>query len=346
MTDVDAQRATAIDLFAGCGGATTGLMQAGFVVLAAVENDPTAAATLRENYPGVNVIEQDIRSVNANDLRRRMLLEAGGLTLLKACPPCQGYSSRGTADPTDERNELVNEVWRFVQSFRPRSVLLENVPGLGRDERLGKLERQLRGAGYRPRRIVLDAARCGVPQRRRRLIVAAVRSPSSIPKAPEDWLDLSEPAPASAVFAIAAAIDDDPLARHRRSGPSVQARIEAVPPGGSRSDLPEPLQLECHKRLAALGRVVATESYGRIDPGLPAPTMTTKCTTPSSGRFIHPIENRGITLREAALFQGFPLTYRFKGGHDAIERQIGNAIPVGMARALGTGLMRQIDGHE
>lgn len=73
--------------------------------------------------------------------------------------------------------------------------------------------------------------------------------------------------------------------------------------------------------------------------------MTTKCTTPSSGRFIHPIENRGITLREAALFQGFPPTYRFKGGHDAIERQIGNAIPVGMARALGTGLIRQIDGH-
>lgn len=332
---------TALDLFAGCGGATTGLTQAGIRVLAAIENDPTAAASLRLNHPDTRVLEDDIRKVDPDDLVRTLGLERGQLTVLKACPPCQGYSSRGRSDAEDERNDLVSEVWRFVRAFRPQAVLVENVPGLGRDERLVRLERQLRGSGYRLTRSVLDASVCGVPQRRRRLIVVAVLAPFRIPQDPTAWLSLTDPVPASTVFVSQERSIDDGLNRFRQSGAIVRERIEAVPVRGGRLDLPEHLQLECHKRLDSQGRV-ATESYGRIDIDQPAPTMTTKCTTPSSGRFIHPTEHRGITLREAATIQGFPSSYRLSGGYDQMERQIGNAIPVGMARTLAEGLLRHM----
>jgi DNA (cytosine-5)-methyltransferase 1 len=111
----------------------------------------------------------------------------------------------------------------------------------------------------------------------------------------------------------------------------VLQRIRAIPRGGNRRDLPAALELPCHKRL----RTGAIASYGRIPEGGCAPTMTTRCTTPSSGSFIHPTKNRAITLREAALIQTFPRQYRFSGGHTQIERQIGNALPVRMARGLG-----------
>jgi DNA (cytosine-5)-methyltransferase 1 len=112
-------------------------------------------------------------------------------------------------------------------------------------------------------------------------------------------------------------------------------RIRAIEPGGSRRDLPLELQLQCHLRLVKGG---AQSVYGRIDANKPAPTMTTRCTTPSCGRFVHPVEHRGLTLREAATLQTFPRSYRFVGTYDSIEKQIGNAVPVGMAHELGTAL--------
>ncbi len=337
--------ATAVDLFAGCGGATTGLTQAGFRVVAAVENDPVAAASFAANHRETRLLDTDIRLVSPASLRAELGMEKGELTLLKACPPCQGYSSRGSADGDDPRNDLVREVWPFISEFRPRTVLLENVVGLSRDVRLARLERQMRGSGYRVRRLVLDATECGVPQRRRRLIVVGVRSPVAVPEQPDEWLSLTQPLPVEAALRGAARVRNDPLARTRTVSEEVQRRIDAIPIGGSRYDLPDALQLPCHRKVDAAGRRAATESYGRMETGKPAPTMTTKCTTASSGRFIHPTENRAITLREASMIQGFPPDYDFKGGYDRIERQIGNAIPVGMARTLGRGLIQLVGSH-
>ena len=113
--------------------------------------------------------------------------------------------------------------------------------------------------------------------------------------------------------------------------PGALERIKAVPPGGGRLALPAELELACHARL---GKGSATSIYGRIDPSKAAPTMTTRCTTPSCGRFIHPTEDRGLTLREAALLQTFPIDYVFKGNHGEIERQVGNAVPPKLAEAL------------
>lgn len=333
---------TAIDLFAGAGGTARGLANAGFRVLAAVENDADAVRTFRKNHPDVHVIDADIQSEPPVNLRCSLNLERTELALLTACPPCQGFSTLGARGRDDERNDLVGQVWRFTREFRPEAVLVENVPGLARDERWTRLRRQLRAVGYGVRWWIVDAVDFGVPQRRRRLVAIAVRGAKKA-DLPGDLHDALPPsfarhAPhASEVMARAGRIEEsaDPLHRARVPSERVLARIRAIPSGGNHSDLPERLQLPCHKRLRDRGRRSATGPYGRIRRTGPAPTMTTRCTTVSCGRFIHPTEHRGISLREAALLQTFPLDYRFAGTHESVERQIGNAVPVKLAEALG-----------
>lgn len=330
---------TAIDLFAGAGGATQGLVEAEFDVLGAVESDPQAAASYRANHPKVELREDDIRSIDADELRHSLGLKRGALTLLKACPPCQAHSSLGKGGPDDPRNDLVDDVWRFVQALRPRMVMLENVPGLARDTRLPALVRRFRGAGYRVRQYIVDATEFGVPQRRRRLIVVAVRSsrrelPESLAVLLPDWFSGSGLRTAGEALRRASSIDPrhDSLHRARRSSKAVLERLRALPVGGTRFDLPERHRLGCHAKLEHRN---ATASYSRVKIDEPAPTMTTRCTTPACGQFIHPTEHRGLTLREAALIQTFPVNYKFEGGHGQIERQIGNAVPVRMAQGLG-----------
>ncbi len=335
--DVPSPGMTAIDLFAGAGGASRGLRDAEYRVLAAVENDESAAETFEANHKGTKLLQKDIQDVDPRELRVDLGLEPGDLTLLKACPPCQGYSSLGTGDTSDERNELVHQVWRFVREFKPKAIAVENVPGLARDQRLSLLLRRIRAIGYRARSFLADATDFGVPQRRRRLIVIAVRSSlnSSLPEILTDLLPegFDEHETAGEALAKAGPVDGkDPVHRHRNHSPKVKARIEAVPVGGTRFDLPAEHRLECHDRLN--GRL-ACASYGRVREEAPAPTMTTRCTTPACGSFIHPSEHRGLTLREASLLQTFPLGYEFRGTYGEIEAQIGNALPVKMAEGLG-----------
>lgn len=330
---------SAVDLFAGAGGATRGLRDAGFAMLAAVENDLEAAETYRRNHPKVTLFAEDIRTVEPKALLAGTAVAPGELDLLKACPPCQGFSTLAKGLVDERRNDLVLDTFRFVEELRPRIVLLENVPGLARDRRLPELHSRLTGAGYQLTTTTLDAAVFGVPQRRKRFIGFAVRG--DIPFVFDGNLtDLLPPSfrktPRTAGHALAHLARhsrlDDPLNVHRKSSAAVEARIAAIPVGGNRFDLPEEHQLDCHKRLASRN---AGSSYGRVKIDEPAPTMTTRCTTPACGTFIHPIENRGLTLREAATFQTFPLNYKFYGYYGSIERQIGNAVPVRMAKGLG-----------
>lgn len=320
-------------------------MGAGFSVLAAVENDSNAAATHAKNHPTSQLWETDIRALPATRMRQQLNLAPGELTLLKTCPPCQGFSSlasgKGLTD--QERNDLVVHTVRFVRAFMPKSVLLENVPGLGKDARLQYVRESLSGLGYASMVYQFEASEYAVPQRRRRLIMLAVRGKrAELPKDIADVVpDFQGAMTVREAFQglRASRREDDPLGRSRKSSDKVLRRIEAIPIGGGRFDLPEEHQLDCHKRL---GRKNATASYGRIKWDSPSPTMTTRCTTPACGTFVHPEEHRGITLREAATLQTFPHDYDFQGDYGSIERQIGNAVPVRMATVLGTAVRRII----
>ena len=191
---------------------------------------------------------------------------------------------------------------------------------------------------YQTRLYLVNASDFGVPQRRKRLVVLGVKDfckklPDNLTDALPEHFDTT-PCVAGEVFKRIGQmnLEKNSLHRARKSTPRVASRIRAIPIGGTRFDLPEDQVLKCHKNLKTRG---AAASYGRIKLDQYAPTLTTRCTTPACGSFIHPEEHRGITLLEAAMLQTFPENYEFHGNYGDIERQIGNALPVRLAEALG-----------
>lgn len=340
---IDTATLTAVDLFAGAGGLTLGLKQAGFRVLAGIEIDGLAAESYRLNHPEVELLEQDIRAVSPHDLMDSLGLRAGDLGLLAGCPPCQGFSSirthrRGTAD--DPRNDLLFEFLRFIDAFRPRAVLMENVPGLAGDPRFGRFVRRLRRRGYTVASCVVDASHHGVPQRRRRLVViGARRFRIGLPGATAGRRTVGD-----AIGHLAPpGASGDPL--HdivEKRSERVNRLIATIPvDGGSRTDLPAEEQLACHSRTRGFFDV-----YGRMRWAQISPTITGGCVNPSKGRFLHPDQNRAITLREAALLQSFPADYQFslRRGKYAAAEMIGNALPPEFVRRHAVEIARGLLG--
>ena len=332
----------AIDLFSGCGGLSLGLKQAGFSVTAAVEVDRKAQETYRLNHPSVRLYAKDIRELDPLALLKNAGLEPGDLDLLAGCPPCQGFSRLRTKNKRvsvrDDRNSLIAEFMHFIEAMKPKTIMLENVPALAKDSRFLKMRRRLHALGYKTIVHLLDAADYTVPQRRKRLIMlgSTVHTPALGIKARrcvtvrEALKGLSNPKGAR----------DKLHGLEENRSENIRKLIALIPKnGGSRSDLPKMYQLNCHKRSDGFRDV-----YGRIAWDAVAPTITSGCHNPSKGRFLHPSQNRTISLREAAILQGFPRRYRFdvEHGKEAIALMIGNALPppfiAAHAKALKNGL--------
>lgn len=318
---------TAIDLFSGCGGLTEGLRQSGFNVLAAIELDPIAAITYQLNHPNVAVIKEDIVAVDSADLRQRLELKNGELDLLAGCPPCQGYSAlrtrNGGKQNRDGRNALVREMLRFTVEFLPKAIMMENVPGLDGKVALRDLCRGLEDLGYEVGVEVKNAQFFGVPQRRRRLILLAGRG-FHIPFAEESKEKVTVRHTIAELPPAGSSGDRLHDLPERRTA-KVRNLIAKIPKdGGSRSALGREAQLNCHKDFDGFKDV-----YGRMAWDRVAPTITGGCFNPSKGRFLHPDENRCITMREAALLQGFPPNYKFdsSAGKQEVALMIGNALP-------------------
>jgi DNA (cytosine-5)-methyltransferase 1 len=318
---------TAIDLFSGAGGLTLGLRQARFKVVGAVEVSQLAATTYKSNFRNVRLWDMDIQKLSVAKVLRELQMRPGQLDLLAGCPPCQGFSAmrslNGHQTVLDDRNDLVLQFERFVRGLRPKAVMLENVPALIRDQRLTGLVESLKAMGYSVTTEVLDASHYGVPQRRRRMILVATR---------RGHVHLAEKDPVrvtvrDAIGSLASpGRIDDPLhdVRENRQ-PKIARLIARIPKdGGSRRDLGAEAQLECHRRCDGFSDV-----YGRMAWGDVAPTITSGCVNPSKGRFLHPEQDRAITLREASLLQGFPRNFKFDLGRGkyAVAEMIGNALP-------------------
>lgn len=321
------KKLSAIDLFCGCGGLTAGVRKAGFHVVGAVDLDPLCTQTYSANHKRVRVWTADIRKLDPLEMLSALELKPGELDLLAGCPPCQGFSAlrtlNGSKRIADPRNDLVFPFTRYVAALMPRSVMLENVPGLATDPRFTSFVRRLKRLGYVGEHRVLDAADYRVPQRRHRLIYLAGRG-FPIPFA----------APSAKRFTVRDAIahlgkagsSGDPV--HdlpEKRTPEVLSLIKRIPhDGGSRDDLPPAAQLACHKRCNGFHDI-----YGRMAWDEVSPTITSGCFNPSKGRFLHPDEDRCITMREAAILQGFPVDYKFPTLDHKVEiaRMIGNALP-------------------
>jgi DNA (cytosine-5)-methyltransferase 1 len=223
----------------------------------------------------------------------------------------------------DQRNNLIFEVLRIVRSLKPISVMFENVPGLANDKRYVKFLKKLESLGYRVKWSVLNTADFNVPQRRRRLVLLASRLGE-----PEFATIVNRRATVRQTIARLTPPERsrDPLHNYstQRSA-KIEARIRMIPAdGGSRAALGIRNQLACHRRSNGFKDV-----YGRMAWDKLAPTITCGCINPSKGRFLHPEADRAITLREAALLQTFPKSYRFPldEGRYPVAELIGNALP-------------------
>jgi DNA (cytosine-5)-methyltransferase 1 len=359
------RRFTAIDLFAGCGGLSSGLRAAGFDVLAAIEKDPDAAASYKANHPAVNLYEKDIRQVLPWRVLRALNLRDGEtLDLVAGCPPCQGFTRlTENSGRRDRRNGLVRQFLRFVRALQPKVCMLENVPGLSKTAKgrryFNELRRGLKEAGYLVSYEVVELADYGVPQFRKRLVlIAARRNAIPIPNATHRNPDLpgkSGQRPWKTVRDAIATLPDPPLRSSVRSGdavapytwhfardvaPLVRRRLKHAQKNGRfRTSLPKALQLACHERRPD----GYYDVYGVLDWKMPSPTMTSGCTNASKGRFGHPRQPRPLTATEAAVLQTFPLSYKFKGsGLESVAAQIGNALPRRFAKVIGRAIIRRL----
>lgn len=335
---------TSIDLFAGAGGLSCGLVKEGFQVVAALEVDPVSAKSYSLNHQETKLIVDDIRQVTGPQILNQAGFSRGQLDLLTGCPPCQAFSTlrtrRRKQNKHDPSKELIIEMLRLVRSIRPRAVIVENVPGLANDNHFSTFCLGLKKAGYDFTYSILNASNFGVPQRRKRLILVALREKNI----PFEWSNYSceRKTVRDAIGHLAPSgtsgdiLHDIP---EKRTSAMIE-RIKATPKnGGSRRDISPELQCVCHTRIDGFKDV-----YGRMAWDDVAPTITSGCNNPSRGRFLHPEEDRAITLREAALLQTFPQNYQFcfDRGKEHVACQIGNAFPPDMIRPIARIIRREL----
>jgi DNA (cytosine-5)-methyltransferase 1 len=216
--------------------------------------------------------------------------------------------------------------------------MLENVPGLARDPKLRRLANKLRALGYSVTYEVRNASDFAVPQDRNRLVLVGARA--FTPKLPP--IRARKVTVGDVIRALPhPRRSRDPLHNYNQTrSPRIAEVIRSIPKnGGSRADLPHSLILECHRRIDGFKDV-----FGRMAWQRPAPTITGGCINPSKGRFLHPSHNRAITLREAALLQGFPARYRFSlsRGYFPAAQMIGNAFPPKFAEVHARSLAKQL----
>ncbi len=342
-------RLVAIDLFSGAGGLTVGLKKAGFRVIVAVEVNPNIARTYKKNHPEVKLIMKDIREVTGKEILK--LTKAKKIDLIAGCPPCQGFSKlTDKHHRDDERNGLVIEMARIVRELKPTVCMMENVPGLSNRGMplLAAFEKEISSIGYKINRGILQMADYGVPQSRRRLVLLAGKGfeiPLPLPthsRIPEKksrlkpWIKLrdvleNEILPVTLSTAIA---NGGPKKFNwhvvRDLRPISLKRLRAIKSGANRLALPKSLRPNCHKNSKGFENVYARMKWDDV-----APTVTSGCTTLSCGRFGHPQEDRTISVREAALIQTFPRTYKFETDKITTACElVGNALPCKFATSV------------
>ena len=341
---------TALDLFAGAGGLTLGLMRAGFEVVAAADSWHPAVETYRRNFDHA-VLEVDLATIDGIRLRERLGIGSLHLDVVAGGPPCQGFSIQRIGRDVDDRNQLVLRFGDLVRQLRPTAFVMENVPGLlGRRGRhlLAAFEEQMRDGGYEVETKMLNAADFGVPQVRRRVFVIGVTRASGLsPQFPApEWEPQSYRTAWEAIGDLPSPPADrtsarDPLHWRTRLSDLNLQRIRLVPPGGGFEDLPPELRVAAHREGAA--RIGHRNVYGRLAADKPSATITARFDSFTRGKFGHPYEDRNITLREGARLQTFDDDFRFRGTQEEMAALIGNAVPPLLARAVGCSLMRMLD---
>lgn len=339
-------RLVVIDLFCGAGGLSLAFHRAGFAIAAAVELDRHAATTYKRSFiaphsPDTKLLELDIRDERV----REKLGQLGRIDVVVGGPPCQDFSSARLAKPRKkQRATLVRQYFRILEQLNPQAFLFENVPGLrtATDGHYWRLvRREAERLGYSLAAQELKAEEFGVPQRRHRLFVVGVKKDLGIfsfPTGNETARSVMETIGHLVPLKAGKGDPSDPMHKARAHRPDTVAYLKEIAQGKAWRSATHIRTLDCHRD----GHNGHYDVYGRMRGDTIAPTMTGGCTNPSKGRFIHPCQHRGLTVREAALLQTFPPTWQFAGGIEAASQQVGNAVPVKLGEVLAAAIHRKL----
>ena len=336
-----------VDLFSGCGGVSFGFSTAKtvntrFQVLGGLDIDPHANATY-ERMIGVKALHLDIRELAKPGILRKAVaewsLDRSKPLVLIGCAPCQGFSShRKKDDRADDRNTLLSAFATVALSLRPSLIVMENVPEMLHVKHWNHFnawQELLIGAGYSIRTRIYNLAQFGVPQERFRTLVLAVAGTECIPMptpthSSERFVNVRQAIGHLPPLQAGDADPSDPMHITSRHRPATVELIRQIPPdGGSRRALPKGVGPMCLQSVDGFRDV-----YGRLWWDRPAVAITARCRTSSCGRYIHPEQHRGLSIREAALLQGFPHDYAFEGPFDDKFKQVGNAVCPPFSRAI------------
>ena len=364
---------TAIDLFCGAGGLSEGFRQAGFRILAGNDIDPFAARTFAASHAEARFLPGPIENIDARDLLAAVGLERGQLYCLIGGPPCQAFSvynhQRGLHD---RRSGLFHEYLRIVAGLMPKWVVMENVTGItsaGKGHAVDNILAGLGELGYAVEMRTLRAEDYGVPQERRRIFFLGNRVGSGI-----RWPEPTHGKHLEPFVTVWDAIGDMPALRNGESpeeplpyaaapateyqaylrgnathvlnheAPHLQSinlrRMRHIPEGGNWCDIPFDLLPAGMQRAR---RCDHTKRYGRLRKDGLASTILTKCDL-HWGAYIHPEQDRTLTVREAARLQSFPDWFEFSGPRTEQYVQVGNAVPPLLAKQIGLALV-EMESH-
>lgn len=347
----------AIDLFCGAGGLSEGLKNAGFDVVAAVEYNENVCRTYKENHKNTKVIRADISKLIPDDFLKQINHSKQDIVLIAGGPPCQGFSMANgqTRNKDNPKNKMVNHFARFVEQIMPPIFLMENVLGFKSIENgkmLKRLKKRFLKMGYKTSCITLNAANYGVPQNRYRVFLIGHRIRKELDMT---LLPINNNLDKFRTITVREALIGDlpalvppgenicsyinrPASKYQaniRGGMKnlhnhiatvnsthVQKRQSFVPIGGNWKNVP---------RKYCKIRVQFSATYKRLDPNKPSITVSNF----RKSMLIHPFENRGLSVREAARLQSFPDSYLFYGGICSMQQQVGDAVPPLLAKAVG-----------
>jgi DNA (cytosine-5)-methyltransferase 1 len=333
----------AVDLFCGAGGLTKGLDRAGIKTALGVDIDPDCEYPYTANNDA-RFLKKSVAKLTPAAVKKEFA--EGEFSLLAGCAPCQPFSTYSQGRERDEKWGLINQFRRLVVSTSPDFVTMENVPGLAATDIFKGFVGALEKRGYSVSHQTVNCADYGVPQTRKRLVLLASKhGPIELIKPTikqgnykrvKEVIGGLEPLEAGEIS------KSDKLHHASSLSPKNLKRIKASKPGGTWRDWPRNLIAECHRKYS--GKTYPGV-YGRMVWDEPSPTITTQYFGFGNGRFGHPEQNRAISLREGAILQSFPKSYKFVAPGDQVHfkrvgRLIGNAVPVKLGEAIGRSIIK------
>ncbi|MBE8232809.1 MAG: DNA cytosine methyltransferase [Endozoicomonadaceae bacterium] len=337
-----------VDLFCGAGGLTHGFVKEGVPVVAGIDLDEACSYPYEQNNDS-KFINKNVCDFSVSELST--LFGDSKVKILAGCAPCQPFStySQRYDINRNERWSLLNEFSRLSEGTKPDVITMENVPSVRNHQVFLDFVSSLESNGYYVWHRVVDSSQYGVAQTRKRLVLLAslYGEIELIEKTHIEPITVKKAIGKLKPLQAGESAKNDRLHSASELSEINLKRIQASKPGGTWKDWPSELIAPCHK--ASSGQTY-TSVYGRMEWDKPGPTMTTQCYGFGNGRFGHPEQDRAITLREAAILQGFPKDYKFippgqKFYRSILGRMIGNAVPVGLGQAIAKSIKLHLKKH-